>query len=54
MVKTCGKGERIFYFDVVSLYPNVNALDECAIGYRKHVNASVEDILQGNFIGLVK
>lgn len=44
MFKKCGKGEQTFYFVVVSLYPTVNALDEPAVGYRKHINASVEGI----------
>jgi len=29
----CGKGQKIFYFDVVSLYPTVNALDYYAVGF---------------------
>lgn len=33
MYKKCGKGEHIFYFDVISLYPTVNALGDYAVGY---------------------
>jgi hypothetical protein len=44
----------MFYFDIVSLYPTVNALDCYAVGYGKYVQISVDDILNGNFIGLVK
>lgn len=44
----------MFYFDVVSLYPSVNALDEYAVGYRKHINATADDIKSNRFIGIVK
>jgi hypothetical protein len=50
----CNKKQKIFYFDIVSLYPTVNALDEYAVGYGKYVKITEEDILNGNFIGLVK
>ena len=48
------KHERIYYFDIVSLYPTVNALDDYAIGFKQYINASVEDIKNEAFIGLVK
>ncbi len=50
----CTKGQKIYYFDVVSHYPTVNALDPYAIGFKKHVSTAVEDIASGKFFGLVK
>ena len=50
----CTDRQNIFYFDVVSLYPTVNALDDYAIGFRKYVDIASDDILNNNFIGLVK
>ena len=29
----CTDKQKIFYFDVVSLYPTVNALDDYAVGF---------------------
>ncbi len=46
--------QQIYYFDVVSLYPTVNALDDYAVGFKKYVNITVDDIKKNNFIGLVK
>ena len=40
--------------DVCSLYPTVNALDDYAVGYKKYVNITSEDILNDKFIGVVK
>jgi hypothetical protein len=48
------KNQKIFYFDVCSLYPTVNALDDYAVGFKQYVKIAVEDILNGDFIGLVK
>ena len=31
----CSKGQKVYYFDVVSLYPAVNALDPYAVGFKK-------------------
>lgn len=52
--KKCRKGENMFYFDVVGLYPSGNDLGEYAVRYRKHIHATVEDIRDGTYIGLVK
>lgn len=54
MYKTCGKGEKTFYVDGVSLFPTGHALDEYAVRFRKHVIAIVEDIRQRRCIGLAK
>ena len=50
----CSKHQKIFYVDVVSLYPTVNALDDYAVGFKKYVDITVDDILSDKFIGLVK
>ena len=53
----CNKHQNIFYLDVSSLYPAVNALDDYAIGYKKYVDITgtlVQDILNDKFIGIVK
>ncbi len=50
----CNEHQKIFYFDVVSLYPTVNALDSYAIGFKKYIDITVDDILNETFIGLVK
>ena len=50
----CNKHQKIFYLDVCSLYPTVNALDDYAVGFKKYVDITAEDILSDNFIGLVK
>eukprot|EP00971_Amphidinium_carterae_P348504 6490527-Amphidinium_carterae.2 len=50
----CCKRQKIFYVDVCSLYPSVNALDDYAVGFKKYVNITVDDILSDKFIGLVK
>ena len=48
------RGEDIDY-DVVSLYPTVNAIDDYAVGFNRYVNnLKVEDITSGKFFGLVK
>ena len=33
----CTESQKIFYYDVVSLYPTVNSLDEYAVGFSKYV-----------------
>jgi hypothetical protein len=33
----CEKHQKIFYYDVVSLYPTVNSLDEYAVGFKKKI-----------------
>ena len=30
----CNENQKIFYFDVCSLYPTVNALDDYAVGFK--------------------
>ena len=50
----CNENEKIFYFDVVSLYPTVNALDPYAIGFGAYRNITCDDILNDKFFGVVK
>ena len=50
----CGKGQKICYFDVVSLYPTVNALDVYAVGFNRYVRITGEDIKSGKFFGVAK
>ena len=63
----CEQHQKIFYYDVVSLYPTVNSLDEYAVGFEKYVNLSkygsktenqilgfCGDILSGKFCGVIK
>ena len=50
----CNKDEKIFYYDIVSLYPSVNALDNYAVGFSKYVNITSDDILKDKFFGVVK
>ena len=40
----CTKHQKIFYYDVVSLYPTVNALDADAVGFPKYVNLTLDDV----------
>ena len=41
----CNKHQKIYYYDVVSLYPTVNAMDAYAIGFKKPVNVSDKEAL---------
>jgi hypothetical protein len=50
----CNEHQKIGYDDVVSLYPTVNALDDYAVGFKKYVNTTSDDIQSGKFCGLVK
>ena len=50
----CDANQVIYSFDVTSLYPTVNALDDYAVGFKKYVKTTPEDILSGKFFGLVK
>ena len=52
-VKCTGR-QKIFYYDVVSLYPSVNALDDYAVGFPRHARITPEHILDGSFFGIVK
>ena len=47
----CNKHQKMFYLDVCSLYPTVNALDDYAVGFRQYVNITVDDIKSNKFIG---
>ncbi len=42
------------YYDVVSEYPTVNALDDYAVGFKKHVEITPEDIVNDKLFGVVK
>ena len=50
----CNDHQKIYYLDVVSLYPTVNALDDYAVGFKKYVDVTIDDIKNNKFIGLVK
>jgi len=50
----CNENQTISSFDVVSLYPSVNALDDYAIGFGRYVNITSDDILNGKFFGIAK
>jgi hypothetical protein len=50
----CDEHDKGFYFDVVSLYPTVNALDKYPIGFNQFYNSTIEEILDESFIGIVK
>jgi len=41
----CKDKQKIFYYDVVSLYPTVNALDDYAVGFRRYTEMSVNNII---------
>ena len=51
---TCNEHEHVYYYDVVSLYPTVNALDDYAVGFKKYVNIHVDYIANGSFFGVAK
>ena len=50
----CNDHQKIFYFDVVSLYPTVNALDDYAVGFGKYVKIIPDDIFNDIFLVLLK
>jgi hypothetical protein len=50
----CNEHQKIYHYDVVSLYPTVNALDDYAIGFKKYVKIEPEDILKDRFFGVAK
>ena len=53
----CNDDEKVFYYDVVSLHPSVNALDEYAVGFRKYVKMTLDDldnVRSGKFVGIMK
>jgi hypothetical protein len=50
----CNENQKIFYDDVTSLYPTVNALDDYCVGFKKYVQITVEDIASGDFFGVAK
>ena len=41
----CNSYQKLFYYDVVSLYPTVNALDPYAVGFKKYVNITVNMLI---------
>ena len=45
----CSESAKVFYFDVVSLYPTVNALDPYAIGFSKYAKITPDDIITISF-----
>jgi hypothetical protein len=53
----CNDDEEIHYYDVTSLYPTVNALDEYPVGFRRYrpiTGKTVSDIANNEFIGVVR
>jgi hypothetical protein len=50
----CNENQQILYYDVCSLYPTVNALDDYAIGYKRYVTITADDIASGEFFGVAK
>ena len=40
----CDENQVIYAFDVTSLYPTVNALDDYAVGFKRYVKTTPEDI----------
>ena len=50
----CKGKEVILVYDVSSLYPTVNALDDYAVGFKRYVITNVDDIRSGKFFGLAK
>ena len=58
----CDGNQEIYYYDVTSLYPTVNALDEYAIGFKRLVNILnqgdfnrlVSRVRSGSFCGVAK
>jgi hypothetical protein len=51
----CNEFQKLFYFDIVSLYPTVNALDAYPIGFGRYRNdVNTDDILNDRFFGFVK
>ena len=58
----CNEKQKIYYFDVVSLYPTVNSLDQYAVGFKRPFNIVnkkdqeklISLIESGDFSGVVK
>ena len=50
----CNGNEQIFDYDIVSLYPSVNALDKYPVGFKQFYNPTIKEILDESFIGVVK
>ena len=50
----CDENQVIYAFDVTSLYPTVNALDDYAVGLKKYVKTTPEDILSGKLFWISK
>ena len=46
---------KIYAFDIVSLYPIVNALDDYAVGFGRYTNdLTINHIINYELIGIVK
>ena len=43
-----------YYYDVVSLYPSVTALDKYPVGFKQFYNPTIEESLDESCIGVVK
>ena len=50
----CQGNQQILTYDVCSLYPTVNALDDYAVGFKRYAVKTVDDIRTGNAFGLAK
>ena len=50
----CDGNQDIYMDDVTSLYPAVNALYPYCVGFKKYVNITSNDILDGSFFGMAK
>lgn len=50
----CNDDEETFYYDVVSLYPTVNVLNNYAVGYSDYRKVTPNDIINDKFFGIVK
>ena len=50
----CVGREQMHYRDVVRLCPTVNAMDDYATGFGSNVDITTEQIVSGEFIGMVK
>ena len=50
---SCVDNQQIFYYDVSSLYPIVNAFDHYATGFKRYVKITVDDIRNGSFLKLM-
>ena len=49
---TCEGSQKIVPFDVCSMYPSVNAIDDYAVGSKKY-KPIVDELMNDSFIGIV-